>query len=166
MPSSGLLTLLLAWCMLPHSLVCYSAKQYPVELAFTLMQAYSSMDNIARLALAAICRSCHVRLRSDTFAGILDDSPMLRGVVSSSSLHAMQHINNFLLRDQLGDKWTMAMSQDGLKSKGFMTVIAAKDTRQGAVPHVCKLQVAQPSIPLCLCNCVTENNDHVRTLST
>lgn len=106
-----------------------------------LHQAYSSMDSIARLALAAICRSCHVRLRSDTFAGILDDSPMLRGVVSSSTLHAMQHINNFLLRDQLGDKWTMAMRQDGLKSKGFMTVIAAKDIRQGAIPHVCKLQV-------------------------
>ena len=66
---------------------------------------------------------------------------MLRGVVSSSTLHALQHINNFLLRDQLGDKWTMAMSQDGLKSKAFMTVIAAKDTQQGAVPHVCKMQV-------------------------
>lgn len=117
------------------------------------------MDSIARLALAAICRSCHVRLRSDTFAGILDDSPMLRGVVSSSTLHAMQHINNFVLRDQLGDKWTMAMSQDGLKSKGFMTVIAAKDTRQGVVPHVCKLQVEQPSSQqpsnlIYLCNCV------------
>ena len=66
---------------------------------------------------------------------------MLRGVVSSSTLHALQHINNFLLRDQLGDKWTMAMSQDGLKSKAFMSVIAAKDTRQSAVPHVCKMQV-------------------------
>ena len=108
-----------------------------------LVQAYSSMDSVARLALAAICRSCHVRLRSDTFASILDDSPMLRGVVSSSTLHAMQHINNFLLRDQLGDKWTMAMSQDGLKSRGFMTVIAAKDTRQGVVPHVCKMQVTR-----------------------
>lgn len=104
------------------------------------------MDSIARLALAAICRSCHVRLRSDTFAGILDDSPMLRGIVSSSTLHAMQHVNNFLLRDQLGDKWTMAMSQDGLKSKGFMTVIAAKDTRQGAVPHICKMQVSRTLI--------------------
>lgn len=109
------------------------------------------MDSVARLALAAICRSCHVRLRSDTFAGILDDSPMLRGVVSSSTLHALQHINNFLLRDQLGDKWTMAMSQDGLKSKAFMTVIAATDTRQGAVPHVCKMQVKLSSVyTLCL----------------
>ena len=98
------------------------------------------MDSVARLALAAICRSCHVRLRSDAFAGILDDSPMLRGVVSSSTLHALQHVNNFLLRDQLGDKWTMAMSQ-GLKSKAFMTVIAAKDDEQGAVPCVCKMQV-------------------------
>ncbi|DBB00636.1 TPA: hypothetical protein ACH3X3_002319 [Trebouxia sp. C0006] len=105
-------------------------------------QAYTDLDNIARLALAAICRSCHVRLRSDTFAGILDDSPTLRGVVSSSTLHAMQHINNFLLRDKLGDKWTMAVSEEGLKSKGFMTVIAARDTRAaGNVPHVCKMQV-------------------------
>ena len=54
----------------------------------------------------------------------------------------MQHINNFLLRDKLGDKWTMAVSEDGLKSKGFMTVIAARDTRAaGNVPHVCKMQV-------------------------
>ncbi|KAL0047044.1 hypothetical protein WJX82_004928 [Trebouxia sp. C0006] len=105
-------------------------------------EAYTDLDNIARLALAAICRSCHVRLRSDTFAGILDDSPTLRGVVSSSTLHAMQHINNFLLRDKLGDKWTMAVSEEGLKSKGFMTVIAARDTRAaGNVPHVCKMQV-------------------------
>lgn len=66
----------------------------------------------------------------------------MRGVASSSTLHAMQHVNNFLLRDQLGDKWTMAVSEEGLKTKGFMTVIAAKDTRQGVVPHVCKMQVA------------------------
>jgi len=82
-------------------------------------------------------------LRSDTFAGILDDSPTLRGIVSSSTLHAMQHINNFLLRDKLGDKWTMAVSEEGLKSKGFMTVIAARATRDaGNVPHVCKMQVS------------------------
>ncbi|KAA6417553.1 MAG: hypothetical protein FRX49_12486, partial [Trebouxia sp. A1-2] len=106
------------------------------------VQAYTDLDNIGRLALAAICRSCHVRLRSDTFAGILDDSPTLRGVVSSSTLQAMQHINNFLLRDKLGDQWTMAVSEEGLKSKGFMTVIAARDTRAaGNVPHVCKMQV-------------------------
>ncbi len=55
----------------------------------------------------------------------------------------MQHINNFLLRDKLGDKWTMAVSEEGLKSKGFMTVIAARDTRAaGNVPHVCKMQVS------------------------
>ncbi len=58
----------------------------------------------------------------------------------------MQHINNFLLRDRLGDKWTMALSQDGLKSKAFMTVIAAQDTRQGVVPHVCKMQVTARSL--------------------
>ena len=54
----------------------------------------------------------------------------------------MQHINNFLMRDQLGDKWTMSISEEGIRSKGFMTVIAAKDTRQNGVPHVCKMQVS------------------------
>ena len=127
--------------MLPYSGILLTTCQVLSSQGVQSLQAYSSMDSVARLALAAICRSCHVRLRSDTFAGILDDCPMLRGVVSSSTLHALQHINNFLLRDQLGDKWTMAMSQDGLKSKAFMSVIAAKDTRQSAVPHVCKMQV-------------------------
>ncbi len=37
----------------------------------------------------------------------------------------------------------MAVSEEGLKSKGFMTVIAARDTRAaGNVPHVCKMQVS------------------------
>ena len=120
----------------------YSSSTASAMLVDVLLQAYDCLDEVARLALAAICRSCHVRLRSDTFAGILDDSPMPRGVVSSSTLHAMQHINNFLLRKNLGDKWTMAISEEGIKSKSFMSVIAARDTRRAGVPHVCKMQVS------------------------
>lgn len=105
------------------------------------MQAYNDMDRLARQALAAICRSCHVRLRCDTFSAILDDYPMQPGSVSSSALQYLQYMNNFSLRQAVGDKWTLTMSQEGVVNKGLVTVIGVNDTRQGISPNVCKLQV-------------------------
>lgn len=57
-------------------------------------------------------------------------------------LQCLQYVNNFSLRKQLGDKWTLAMSQEGMLNKSLMTLVAVNDTRQGASPHVCKLQVS------------------------
>ena len=53
----------------------------------------------------------------------------------------------------------MAVSEEGLKSKGFMTVIAARDTRAaGNVPHVCKMQVSADAFmqagTLCSRHCI------------
>lgn len=105
------------------------------------MQVYNNRDQLARQTLAAVCRSCHVRLRSDTFSAILDDCPLQPGSVSSSMLQCLQYANNFGLRKQFGDKWTLKMSQEGVLNKSLVTVISVNDTRQGTSPNVCKLQV-------------------------
>lgn len=114
------------------------------------LQVYSEMDCLARQALAAVCRSCHLRLRSDTFSSILDDCPMQPGVSSSSTLQCLQYVNNFSLRSHVGDNWTLAMTQEGVLNKSLVTVIAVNDTRQGTSPNVCKLQVT----PLYVCTVI------------
>ena len=50
------------------------------------MQVFACLENTAKTALSAMCRSCHVRLRCDTFQPILDDYPLPPGSVSSSEL--------------------------------------------------------------------------------
>lgn len=66
---------------------------------------------------------------------------MQPGVPSSSTLQCLQYVNNFSLRSLVGDKWTLAMTQEGVLNKSLVTVIAVNDTRQGTSPNVCKLQV-------------------------
>ena len=36
--------------------------------------------------LSSMCRSCHVRMRGDTFQPIMDDFPLPPGSISSSEL--------------------------------------------------------------------------------
>ena len=52
-------------------------------------QAYSLMDEVARLVLASLNRSCHVRLRSDLWLPLLDDMPLTR-VSLASCVHVGQ----------------------------------------------------------------------------
>ena len=59
------------------------------------VQAYGIMESVARLVLAALCRSSLLRLRSDAFSGMLDDVPMARSVQGSSVLLAKSYVNNF-----------------------------------------------------------------------
>ena len=47
------------------------------------LQAYSLMDEVARLVLASLNRSCHVRLRSDLWLPLLDDMPLTRVSLAS-----------------------------------------------------------------------------------
>ena len=52
----------------------------------TCLQAFVAMDKVARAALAAVCRSCHIRLPSYVFTPALDDLPLRTGIPSSSTL--------------------------------------------------------------------------------
>lgn len=51
-----------------------------------LLQSFACWEVVATTVLSALCRSCHVRLRSDTFRRLLDDAPLPQGSVSSSEL--------------------------------------------------------------------------------
>ena len=50
------------------------------------LQAYLTLDVIARLVLTSTCRASHVRLPTATLMALLDEQPLARGAVSSSLL--------------------------------------------------------------------------------
>ena len=62
-----------------------SADSWPVSHAEPTisLQGYSLMDEVARLVLASLNRSCHVRLRSDLWLPLLDDMPLTRVSLAS-----------------------------------------------------------------------------------
>ena len=60
---------------------CWPAAN-PAEPTISL-QGYSLMDEVARLVLASLNRSCHVRLRSDLWLPLLDDMPLTRVSLAS-----------------------------------------------------------------------------------
>lgn len=54
-------------------------------------QAFTLLDFVARMALHAVCRSCHVRLHQATLDTVLDEQPLTEGVPASSVLQVQFH---------------------------------------------------------------------------
>jgi hypothetical protein len=60
-----------------------------VTSGLTMLQAFTLLDSVARMALHAVCRSCHVRLHQATLDTVLDEQPLTEGVQASSLLQAI-----------------------------------------------------------------------------
>eukprot|EP00891_Asterochloris_glomerata_P005039 jgi/Astpho2/5039/Aster-x0229 len=124
------------FCALPgRNSIDYRLGAFPPdtltdEMEECLSKAYSLMDEVARLVLASLNRSCHVRLRSDLWLPLLDDMPLTRGVRSSSRLVSVQHVNNFTRATATHRQQSLALSQEGYAIKGLLSVMSPTEAQE------------------------------------
>ncbi|KAK9791353.1 hypothetical protein WJX73_006119 [Symbiochloris irregularis] len=115
-----------------HQLPMADVLQRMIEVSFTCWEA------MAKSILSALCRSCHVRLRSDTFQPLLDDNPLPQGSVSSSELMFTQHAGHTPSPGH-PQSWSYQKQQEGCLHPGIISLIFS---HLGSSPNAAtKLQV-------------------------
>ncbi|KAK9842251.1 hypothetical protein WJX81_002791 [Elliptochloris bilobata] len=119
------------------------AERLPEAAQQPAVQAYLTLDVLARLVLTSTCRASHVRLPTATLAGLLDEQPLARGAVSSSLMQVVQHTQNLSSPALRGARrqWLLAHQQDGAAHTGLLSLVATQEAQDCDRGAVSKLQV-------------------------
>ncbi|GAB4815939.1 hypothetical protein N2152v2_002985 [Parachlorella kessleri] len=105
-----------------------------------LEMLYGLLDTTTRAVMHALCRSRLLRLRSDTFDGVLDDLPLPRTQQGSSVLSVQTYVDNFQ-ESCTAQGHIFIDPQEETSDSGLLTIIIPQEAHDPEMGPLSVLQV-------------------------
>ncbi|BDA45489.1 hypothetical protein COCOBI_07-2760 [Coccomyxa sp. Obi] len=86
-----------------------------------------TLERMARAVLQGLCRSCHMRLHTSTFLGLLEDLPLRENVQSCSTLQAVKYVRaSNEAGPSSGPPLAWPLVQEGMTPPGLVMVMKSQ----------------------------------------